>query len=56
MAWTPKTKQPETWTAREREMRPFDPAAFENDPVFDTGSAAGVWSAKEKQPEIWTES
>lgn len=48
-------KQGETWTSEDPVPRVFDPYVFDNAPIFDTGSTAGVWAAKAKQAEIWTE-
>lgn len=53
--WTPVTKQSETWTSEARAPRVFDPAVFDNTPIFDTGSPAGVWAVKTQQSEMWTE-
>jgi hypothetical protein len=53
--WTPVTQQGETWTARTRETRVFDPAVFDNNPVFDTGSSSGLWAVRTAQAEVWTE-
>jgi hypothetical protein len=52
--WTPATSQSETWTAIEFATRVFDPAVFDNNPIFDTGSAAGVWAQRTEQSEVWT--
>lgn len=54
MTWTPVTKQAETWTSEDPAPRVFDPAVFDNNPIFDTGSAAGVWAEQVKQAEVWT--
>ncbi len=52
--WTPKTKQPETWTVETvTGVRAYDPAGFSNSPDFDT-RAAGVWSARSRLDETWT--
>jgi hypothetical protein len=53
--WVPKAQQSETWTATVQETRVFDPAVFDNNPIFDTGSPAGLWAARSEQPETWTE-
>lgn len=53
--WTEKTQQAEVWVSEDPPMRAFDPAAFENNPVFDTGSPAGVYTERSKQSETWTE-
>ena len=55
MDWTPVVRQTETWTEREQETRVFDPFVFDNTPIFDTGSSAGIWIARSKQAETWTE-
>lgn len=55
MAWTPKTQQAETWTDMNQQTRVFDPAVFDNNPIFDTGSPAGIWTLRTKQPEVWTQ-
>lgn len=52
--WTPKAKQVETWTADQQPTRVFDPAVFDNSPIFDTGKAGGYWPPKAKQQEVWT--
>ena len=55
MTWTPKTQQSETWTAAETVLvRVFDPDVFDRNPIFDTGSSAGLWDAKTEQQEVWT--
>lgn len=53
--WTPKTEQAEVWTAVEPTTRVFDPAVFDNNPIFDTGVAGGYWPEKSKQAEVWTQ-
>jgi hypothetical protein len=52
--WTPKTQQSETWTAETKAVRVFDPDVFDRNPIFDTGSSAGLWDAKTEQQEVWT--
>lgn len=52
--WMPKSKQIETWNAEAPPVRVFDPAVFDNDPIFDTGSIAGIWNEKSRQAEVWT--
>lgn len=53
--WTPKAKQAETWTEEFVLLRSrvFDPYVFDNSPIFDTGTPAGVWDAKSRQSEVW---
>lgn len=53
--WTPATSQTETWTEETQTTRVFDPAVFDNNPIFDTGSPAGIWTLRTKQPEVWTQ-
>lgn len=53
--WTPATQQSETWTDIVFATRVFDPAVFDNNPIFDTGSPAGVYTERAKQAETWTE-
>lgn len=54
--WTPKTQQAEVWTAADVTTGVFDPAVFDNDPVFDTARrAGGAWVVKTKQAEVWTQ-
>lgn len=52
--WTPATSQTETWTATAVLVRVFDPAVFDNNPIFDTGNTAGLWTARSEQTETWT--
>jgi len=53
--WTPATSQAEAWTAAEMVVvRVFDPDVFDRNPIFDTGSSAGIWDAKAEQQEVWT--
>jgi hypothetical protein len=52
--WTPATKQNEIWNAETPGQRVFDPAVFDNAPIFDTGQAGGYWPTATKQNEIWT--
>jgi hypothetical protein len=52
--WTPATSQSETWTEEAQPVRVFDPYVFDNAPIFDTGSTAGVWTDKTIQSETWT--
>lgn len=54
MSWTPVTQQTEIWTSLDPQMRVFDPAVFDNAPIFDTGQAGGFWTAKAEQAETWT--
>lgn len=54
MTWTPVVQQGETWAPFVLETRVFDPTVFDNNPIFDTGSPAGVWSARTAQAEVWT--
>lgn len=55
MTWTPKTQQSETWTSAGADaVRVFDPAVFDRNPVFDTGTLAGSWTARTEQSETWT--
>lgn len=54
MTWTPVTKQSESWTSL-ADPRVFDPDVFDNNPIFDTGSATGVWTARTQQSETWTD-
>lgn len=51
--WTPKAKEVEPWTAEAIRVRVFDPAVFENSPIFDTGKAGGFWTPGIKQSEVW---
>lgn len=51
--WTPVAKQSETWSAHNPKTHVFDPYVFDRNPVFDTGSVAGVWLEKTKQSEVW---
>lgn len=53
-AWAPVTKQNETWLAETQPIRVFDPAVFDNAPIFDTGSVAGIWNEKPREAEVWT--
>lgn len=53
--WTPKAQQAETWTAEQVPVRVFDPAVFDNAPIFDTGQAGGFWQTKATQAEVWTD-
>lgn len=54
--WTPKTRQSETWArvVTEQHSRVFDPDVFDHDPIFDTGTPAGLWAERTRQPETWT--
>lgn len=52
--WTPKAQQVETWTSEAPHRRVFDPAVFDNMPIYDTGQAGGYWPAQAKQAEVWT--
>jgi hypothetical protein len=52
--WTPVAEQSETWTEQAQAVRVFDPYVFDRDPIYDTGSAAGVWDARSEQQETWT--
>lgn len=52
--WTPKTKEVETWTSEAQGTRVFDPAVFDNSPIFDTGEAGGYWAPRAKELETWT--
>lgn len=53
--WTPRTKQVETWTSEaQTATRVFDPAVFDNSPIFDTGQAGGYWNPRALQDEVWT--
>lgn len=56
MAWTPKPKQSETWTNRERPTIGvgFSPL-FAARPAFAIAYLAGHWTPKTEQPETWTE-
>jgi hypothetical protein len=35
-------------------VRVFDPAVFDNNPIFDTGTPAGVWADKSDPAQAWT--
>lgn len=53
--WTHKAKQVETWTSEAPPtLRVFDPAVFDNMPIFDTGLPGGYWPPQAIQAEIWT--
>jgi hypothetical protein len=54
MTWTPVTPQSEAWTEQTQAARVFDPYVFDRDPIYDTGSTAGVWDARSEQQETWT--
>lgn len=54
MTWTPSAQQVETWSAETQPIRVFDPAVFDPDPIFDTGSSSGIWNERPKQAEVWT--
>ena len=54
MTWTPIISQQETWTTETLPARVFDPAIFDNDPIFDTGSVSGIWNSQANQTEVWT--
>lgn len=34
-------------------IRTFDPAVFDNNPIFDTGESGGYWAPRNKQAEVW---
>jgi hypothetical protein len=53
MTWTPIPKQSETWTARVRPVRGFDPDGFDRTPRFDTGTTSGLWNREPTQAETW---
>lgn len=52
--WTPATQQTEVWTSQDPGMPVFDPAVFDNAPIFDTGQAGGYWPVVSQQAEVWT--
>lgn len=52
--WTPVAEQSETWTETAVAVRVFDPDVFDRNPIFDTGSNAGLWSDQSVQSEVWT--
>lgn len=54
MTWTPVTPQSETWTEHAIAVRVFDPHVFDRNPIFDTGSNAGLWNEQAPQDEVWT--
>lgn len=51
--WTEAGEEQEAWTDRATPVRIFDPFVFDNAPIFDTGSPAGVWRTREIQSEQW---
>jgi hypothetical protein len=52
-SWSSASEQGETW-AGQRTIRVFDPYVFANNPIFDTGLAAGVWAQTTEQSEVWS--
>jgi hypothetical protein len=52
--WDDATTDVEIWTAETLADRVFDPTIFALDPIYDTGTVAGIWTERTKQAEVWT--